>query len=649
MAGGILGIGINSLMAYKSAIATTAQNLANATTPFFSRRKVDFVEGLFNTGVQVADVRRIFDDVANRDYIQSTSQAGRYSTIFSGNSDFEAVLDDSATNINKYLNDSLKAVQELTMSVGNIGSRSALMTKLSDLANRMNAMSADVSNRREILKSNVNASVEAVNALIDQIGDINSQISYVPSGQNADLLDQRNKLVHDLAGYINVVPLEGENNSLTLTLSNGLSIVSGAYVNHFAIIPDGQDSSIQKLGLDNGQGTFSDITSFITDGSLGGLLTLRQDSYDVADRGLGRLALAISAIFNAQNKLGSDLNGNLGGNMFNDMNSSTLASGRISEDIDNTGSGTFNATIDDVSKLVVSDYQLRFTSATAYTITRGTDGTVVSSGSIASYPASATFDGVTVNITAGTFSAGDLFLVRPYAGAASSLKFNITDPLQLAMAFPVATQPGASNLGTGVIKVDEITDTSTSAFTTAAKELSPPIRVEFLTETTYQLVNATTSAVIEGPLTYDPVGGENLFPSAGGYDPGYRVSISGVVKPGDTFNIDYNQNTIGDNHNALEFSRLYTKTHLDSGTTTLNDAYNAVSSRVSLATNTSKSQRDAADSLVNQSMKRFYAVSGVDSTEEMTNLMNYQQSYQASAQIIQSAKSIFDIIFNMVR
>lgn len=353
--------------------------------------------------------------------------------------------------------------------------------------------------------------------------------------------------------------------------------------------------------------------------------------------------------FNRQNKLGSDLNGELGGNIFNDINSTGLMQGRVNGNIDNTGSGTFEVSIDDVSQLQVSDYSLVFSSPTAYTIMRNSDGALASSGTVGTYPHTVSFDGMTLSINSGTFAAGDRFSIRPYQGAGSSTSVVMTDPKKLAMAFPVSAEPNINNLGMGSIKVDEILDTTNASFTTTSQALAPPIRVEFLTDSTYQLVDVDTSAVLEGPLSYDATTGADLFPTTGGYDPGYRVSLSGSIKAGDMFNIDYNANTVGDNRNALAMAGLYTKKIIDGNETTMNAAYISLSSQVSLQTNTAKTQLDSALTLVDQAEKRFYSVSGVDSMDELTNLMNYQQSYQASAQIIQSARTIFETLLGMLR
>jgi flagellar hook-associated protein 1 FlgK len=88
-------------------------------------------------------------------------------------------------------------------------------------------------------------------------------------------------------------------------------------------------------------GSHEVITSFITGGKIAGLHSFQHTGLEAAERGLDRLALAISSTLNAQNKLGMDLNGNLGGNIFNDMNTGDLAAKRSIPSPANTGSGSF--------------------------------------------------------------------------------------------------------------------------------------------------------------------------------------------------------------------------------------------------------------------------------------------------------------------
>jgi len=63
----------------------------------------------------------------------------------------------------------------------------------------------------------------------------------------------------------------------------------------------------------------------------------------------------------------------------------------------------------------------------------------------------------------------------------------------------------------------------------------------------------------------------------------------------------------------------------------------------------SQINRDAASSLLDQSVARRESISGVNLDEEAANLIRYEQAYNASAQIISVAREIFDTLFSVVR
>jgi flagellar hook-associated protein 1 FlgK len=275
------------------------------------------------------------------------------------------------------------------------------------------------------------------------------------------------------------------------------------------------------------------------------------------------------------------------------------------------------------------------------------DNKEVASGVMSGVPFSISADGFTTNITSGSFAGGDSFVVSPTRNAMQACNVVLNDPRKLAMAFPVSAEVATTNKGSGSISVDSIIDTNNASFS-VPKQLNPPVRIEFLSPTTYQLVDANTNTAIEGPLTYDP-SSTSIFPTPGGFDPGYRVTIRGDIKSGDTFNLQYNLNTSGDNRNAIAFASLYSKKYFDNSNLTLNDAYHLMSNTISLKTYSTKIELDSSISIYNQAEQRLAEISGVSNIEEVANLAQYQEAYQASAQVIQVAKSIFETIINLSR
>lgn len=643
---GILGIGLRSIMTYHSAIETTAQNLENAHTPFYSRRQVEMVESMFNNGVQIADVRRVFDDVSNSHLLNCRSQVSGLQSSFDKLNDIEKLLDNDASSINRYLSDSMSSIQELCSQAGSLQSRSAYLAQLTSLSNKVRDVGNAIDLKRTDIDLNLENSVTNVNHLIEEIGKINYSLSQLQSGDKNSLLDQRNALVHQLSESININYSTDDNDIISIALNNGLEIISTTGTQSLHIEDSVQYPGKVRLLVSNGMQS-TDATNLISSGEIHSLMQIRNERLSAVSRDLGRLTLAIMDRFNAQNKLGCDMEGNIGGNIFADINATAMMQNRVVPFPNNTGTGNITVSVSDVSVLTASDYQLGFTDPTHYYVTRLSDQQAVASGTITAFPTSIDFDGVSVSVTTGTYQTGDKYLLSPTKNAMQNCTVTMTNPTRLALGFPVSAEESTSNFGTGHIKIDSVTDTSNASFS-ISKQLNPPLTIEFLTDTSYQIVNANTSAVLEGPIVYDP-SSSSVFPTTGGFDPGYRVSFTGAIKAGDKFQIKYNTNIAGDNRNANSFLNLYSDKIIENSKLSFADAYQVASITVSQLTNVTQLELNSATALFDQAEQRFTEISGVSNIEEITNLSQYQEAYQASAQVIQAAKTVFDVIIGIMR
>ena len=272
-------------------------------------------------------------------------------------------------------------------------------------------------------------------------------------------------------------------------------------------------------------------------------------------RKLDRLALAFMYFFNQQNRLGEDYNSNLGANIFTDINNSSLVNDRISADRFNSGTEDLSVEIMDVKQLSMSDYQLFFDTSTHYILLRQSDNKIVSSGMITALPQDIDIDGIKINISRGEIIAKDRFTISPLTNAAGSIDLTIYDPQDLALGWPVMVNRNSGNTGIGSADIDLMLDTDNDTFS-IKKQLNPPITIQFITPTSFILINAKTNSVIEGPIHYDEVGA-NVFPAPDGYDPGYRVLLSGSMQTGDMFDIDYSSFGSSDIRNGISLEHLY--------------------------------------------------------------------------------------------
>jgi flagellar hook-associated protein 1 len=104
-----------------------------------------------------------------------------------------------------------------------------------------------------------------------------------------------------------------------------------------------------------------------------------------------------------------------------------------------------------------------------------------------------------------------------------------------------------------------------------------------------------------------------------------------------------------DNANARLLGALSTAPLLDGGTASLNAAYGALVARAGGAAQQAGLQLQAQDAVHAQVVAGRESVSGVNLDEEAANLVRFQQAYQAAAQVIATANSLFESLLAAVR
>jgi flagellar hook-associated protein 1 FlgK len=170
-------------------------------------------------------------------------------------------------------------------------------------------------------------------------------------------------------------------------------------------------------------------------GQIAGLLRFQNTDLVDAANLLGRMALSISTVMNDQHKLGKDLSGATGTDLFASSPipaaaaaSTNIGTAALTVSIQTTTSA--GVTTSNAPQLVASNYEINFTSGTAGTLTRVSDGQVSSFSSASPL----LIDGLNINIGTGTPAAGDRFLITPFTAVAKDLKLIQSSPAKLAMA-----------------------------------------------------------------------------------------------------------------------------------------------------------------------------------------------------------------------
>jgi flagellar hook-associated protein 1 FlgK len=106
---------------------------------------------------------------------------------------------------------------------------------------------------------------------------------------------------------------------------------------------------------------------------------------------------------------------------------------------------------------------------------------------------------------------------------------------------------------------------------------------------------------------------------------------------------------IGDNGNAQLIAKMQNQKLMAGGTLTFNGYYDSLVSQVGLAVSSSKTTVSQDEAFSKQLNALWESTSGVSLDEELTNLIKYQRSYEASAKLITTATEMLDTVLGLIR
>ena len=101
---------------------------------------------------------------------------------------------------------------------------------------------------------------------------------------------------------------------------------------------------------------------------------------------------------------------------------------------------------------------------------------------------------------------------------------------------------------------------------------------------------------------------------------------------------------VGDNRNMLSLIELRDVKTLKDGAQSYTSLYGSTLSSIAVETRSAISNAETEQSLLRSAEDRLEGLRGVNLDEEATNLIRYQQAYQAAAQVISVANDIFDTL-----
>ncbi len=360
------------------------------------------------------------------------------------------------------------------------------------------------------------------------------------------------------------------------------------------------------------------ISNSITSGDLGGLLQARTQVINPALNQLGQIATALSQSANAQQNAGLDLNGNFGANLFSVGGPQATASSN------NTDATTASVSITNLGALTPDNYVLAY-NAGAYTLTDSTTGGQVTLSGAGTAASPLTGAGLSI-VLSGTPAAGDQFLIQPTAQAAATIQVALTNPSQIAAAGAIATSASDSNTGNATIAAGTVLDA-------ANPNLLATTTIAFTSPTTYSVNGA-------GSFAY--TSGANITLN------GWQTQISGTPATGDVFTVHSNAGGTGDNSNATAGANQQSQGVLDGGSVSISGAVSGLVTAIGTQAQQVNTAQTAQTAVNSSAQAAVQSTSGVNLDDEAANLLQWQQAYQASAQVLTVASGLFTTLIDSI-
>ncbi|WP_333906811.1 flagellar hook-associated protein FlgK [Delftia acidovorans] len=650
----LLNVGSRALMANQIALQTTGHNIANVNTAGYSRQSVAFQtspgqnmgSGYIGNGVDVNTILRNFNDLLNRQAATASAVSAADSARAQSLTQMQEVFSGGKTGLGAAITDMMNSFGDVAGAPTDPSARQVVLTRMNELAARFRSASAQLDELDYSAKQQMGNDVTVVNSLAGQVATLNAQISRsIASGQTPnDLLDQRDQLVRNINKYVQTSQIPADDGSISLFVGGSQPLVLGPNSAQLTLKEATEFPGSGKMALYFQQpgGQNVELTpSMLGGGEIAGLLQFQGSDLTEGRNLLGRMALAIGDSLNEQNNLGLTLSGQSGSNLFK----LSMVSNGSTTGAQWTGATTPTTTVVDSSQLKASDYQIVFGStAPAGKVIRLSDGKVTDFTDMTDL-SSKEIDGLRFDLKAEGVS-GNTVLFRPMAAGAHDIQAAVHSPNDLAVANPVAAS--IKSLGDATLQMGGIQ--VSAGFNLAG---FAGAEVSFSKNATGQL---------EYTITPAPAGG---IPATGPYTsgqpiqlaPGLQVKITGTpaingttsdkVTLGKATDPQYGTAYQRDAGNASSFLALRDSKLFD-GSTTLSDGFSTAMAQVGTRTQSAQYAAKLSETIAKNLEADRTAVSGVNLDEEAAKLLQYQQSYQASAKMLQVAQSIFDSVLQTV-
>lgn len=444
----ILAIGSGAVNAYRQALSTTSNNIANTNTPGYTRRALSVSESFpvqegifsFGTGAQAESVARAYDEFIERSLRDSTSDLKVNEPVIEFANRIVDLIATETASLANAMDDFFNAAEQLSTDPRSNALRRDFLSSGELIAARFNELSVQIDKISEESEIAFRREVDELNALSEQLLKVNEQLNRKDSidKQPPSLLDQRDNLLREMSELVKLGVTELKNGQVVVNFGGsgrGFEIVTPTASRPVAILTSGKSAGADlRLVLDP-FGTARPLPT-APSGTIGGALALSAEVLRPVRVGLDHLAQTFAAESNKIHRSGLDAEGEFGRDLFR-TSSSFVASTDTAR-----GAVSASAKVIDPAVAPTEAMELMYKESTDTwdvidLLTRERLGEVGSGEN-------QIFEGMMFSLE-GAPENGDVVVFSPEARPARTFELLVKDASRVAVSAAMRSIPSASN------------------------------------------------------------------------------------------------------------------------------------------------------------------------------------------------------------
>ena len=315
----LLAIGASGIKAYARALSVVGDNIANAQTPGYVRRSIRMEEAtsagdivlsrnsIRPGGVLAAGVTRAVDEWLVDDARIASGEASRQSARLDWISATERALDDGANGIGDSVTAIFTTADQLSADPNSETLRRQFLLAVDQSAGAFRRAATSLSAAASGVATEAQGAAQQLNTDLAALSRVNDGLRRARPGSSneATLLDERERLVGNIAGATNVaVSYDGRGAAIVRT-SGGDTLLDGPIIAAISVIVAANGTL--QFGINPSSGGILTPTS----GTLAGLANA---ATHIADQwtALDAMAAQLTVELNSAHQAGLDANGNAG-------------------------------------------------------------------------------------------------------------------------------------------------------------------------------------------------------------------------------------------------------------------------------------------------------------------------------------------------